>query len=219
MKLLPILFFIALSFSTYAQKAELNLSGSIFNSPTDTLFISQVFGQEKYQNYDTVIMDSKGNFNAHIILPKPDYYLVQIGSSDIHLVVRGSNEIKIYGDGRKLGEFCNILGSEESNAMNKFDKVVKKWQAKNDSSMRVISENKEKGKEINDYMGKEYYKFQNQLKSFVGINQNSAALVMALGSVNMEEETDSYESIIKQIYKSFPESFTVNEYMNKFIDY
>ena len=59
-----------------------------------------------------------------------------------------------------------------------------------------ISRNKEKEKEINEYMAKEYYSFQNQLKSFVGSNQNSAALVMALGSVNIEQETDSYEAII-----------------------
>ena len=66
--------------------------------------------------------------------------------------------------------------------MNKFDKIVKKWQAKNDSAMIEISRNKEKEKEINEYMAKEYYSFQNQLKSFVGSNQNSAALVMVLAN-------------------------------------
>jgi thiol-disulfide isomerase/thioredoxin len=161
-------------------------------------------------------MDTKGNFNASITLPKQDYYIVKLGASDIHLVIRKQNEIKIYGDGRKLNEFCNILGSEESNAMNKFDKIIKIWQKKNDSVMLVVSENKEKEKEINDYMSKEYYKFQNQLKSFVGSNQNSAALVMALGSVSMEKETDSYESIMKQIKVSFPDSYTVQQYGKQF---
>jgi len=68
-------------------------------------------------------------------------------------------------------------------------------------------------------MSKEYYKFQNQLQSFVGTNSNSAALVMALGSVNMEKETKSYESLINQINKSFPESFTVKEYVRKFNEF
>ena len=219
MKLLSTLLIIIAIGHSNAQQVELNLSGSIFNSPTDTLFISQLFEDERYLCYDTIILDKKGNFSAKITLPKQDYYLARLGSSDIHLVVRENNEIKIYGDGRKLNEFCNILGSEESNAMNKFDKIIKIWQAKNDSSMQVISQDKEKEKEINDYMSKEFYRFQNQLKSFIGVNQNSAALVMALGSINMEKETDSYESIINQIQKSFPKSYTVQQYVKQFEEF
>ncbi len=218
MKLLNV-FFVIFFLNASAQKAELNLSGSIFNSPTDSLFIAQLFNKGEYKYYDTIILDKKGNFNTSTTLPNQDYYIAKIGTSDLHLVVREKNDIKIYGDGRKLNEFCNILGSEESNAMNKFDKTVKKWQAKNDSAMVVISKDKEKEKEINDYMAKEYYNFQNKLKSFVGSNQNSAALIMALGSVNMEQETDSYETIINQINKSFPNSVTVKQYVKQFEAY
>ncbi len=219
MKFINTLFLILFIIPAIAQKAELNISGSIFNSPTDTLYISQVFEQGKYKVYDTVLLDEKGNFNAKVSLPKEDYYIAQLGVSEIHLVVRKTNEIKIYGDGSKLNEFCNILGSEESNSMNKFDKIIKKWQAKNDSAMLVISENKEKEKEINEYMAKEYNRFQNQLRSFVGSNQNSAALVMALGSVNIEKDTDTYETIINQINKSFPNSYTVKQLVNQFEQY
>jgi thiol-disulfide isomerase/thioredoxin len=219
MKLLHSILFFILSTSVIGQNAQLHLSGSIFNSATDTIFIVQHFGDAKYQYYDTIIMDEKGNFDAQIILPKQDYYVARIGTTNIHLVLREQNDIKIYGDGKKLHQFCNILGSEESNSMNQFDKVIQKWEAKNDSAMVVISKNPAKDKEINEEMSKEYYKFQNQLQSFVGTNSNSAALVMALGSVNMEKETKSYESLINQINKSFPESFTVKEYVRKFNEF
>ena len=201
------------------QNAELNIAGSIFNSPTDTLYISQVFEQGKYKTYDTILLDEKGNFNSKIILPKEDYYIAKLGDSEIHLVIREKNDIKIYGDGRKLNEFCNILGSDESNSMNKFDKVIKRWQAKNDSVMLVISQDKEKEKEINDYMTKEFSKFQNELRSFIGSNQNSAALVMALGSISMEKNTDSYESIINQINKAFPNGYTVKQLVKQFQEF
>ena len=201
------------------QNAELNIAGSIFNSPTDTLYISQVFEQGKYKTYDTILLDEKGNFNSKIILPKEDYYIAKLGDSEIHLVIREKNDIKIYGDGRKLNEFCNILGSDESNSMNKFHKVIKRWQAKNDSVMLVISQDKEKEKEINDYMTKEFSKFQNELRSFIGSNQNSAALVMALGSISMEKNTDSYESIINQINKAFPNGYTVKQLVKQFQEF
>jgi len=219
MKLLHSILFFILSTSLIGQNAQLHLSGSIFNSATDTIFIVQHFGDAKYQYYDTIIMDEKGNFDTQIIVPKQDYYVARIGTTNIHLVLREQNDIKIYGDGKKLHQFCNILGSEESNSMNKFDKIIQKWKAKNDSAMVVISKNPTKDKEINDEMSKEYYKFQNQLKSFVGANSNSAALVMALGSVNMEKETKSYESLINQVNKAFPESFTVKEYVRKFNEF
>ncbi len=203
----------------YAQQAQLKLSGSIFNADTDTLFIAQSFGDGNYNYYDTILIDDKGNFNKEMILPKLDYYVAQIGKTDIHLVIREKNDIKIYGDGKKLNQFCNIIGSEESNSMNKFDKVIQNWKVKNDSSMLVITKDPTKEKEINDYMTKEYYRFQNQLKSFIGTNPNSAALIIALGSVSMEKEAQSYESLINQIYRSFPESFTVKEYKRKFDDF
>ena len=162
MKLLQSILFFVLTTSVIGQKAQLNLSGSIFNSTTDSIFVAQFFGDEKYRNYDTIIMDSKGNFNAQVVLPKQDYYVARIGTTNIHLVVREKNDIKIYGDGKKLNQFCNVLGSEESNSMNKFDKIIQKWKSKNDSAQVVISKSPEKSKEINDYMTKEYYKFQNQ---------------------------------------------------------
>lgn len=219
MKYTITLFLFLIVNTAVAQNAELNIAGSIFNSPTDTLYISQVFEQGKYKTYDTILLDEKGNFNSKIILPKEDYYIAKLGDSEIHLVIRENNDIKIYGDGRKLNEFCNILGSDESNSMNKFDKVIKRWQAKNDSVMLVISQDKEKEKEINDYMTKEFSKFQNELRSFIGSNQNSAALVMALGSISMEKNTDSYESIINQINKAFPNGSTVKQLVKQFQEF
>jgi peroxiredoxin len=219
MKLFNLFFFTSLFGTFFSQKAELLISGSIFNAPTDSLFIAQSFENNKQQYYDTIIMDQKGNFNASIFLPKQDYYVLKVGDADIHLVIREKNEIKIYGDGRKLNEFCNIIGSEESSAMNSFDKEVKKWQAKNDSALIAISEDQNKQDEINSYMGREYYKFKNKLRSFVGVNSNSAALIIAMGSINMEEEPDSYASVLNQIYKSFPQSYTVQQYKKNFEAY
>ena len=126
MKLFNLLLFVSLCGNFFSQKAELLISGSIFNSPSDSLFIAQSFENNKQQNYDTIVMDEKGNFNASIILPKQDYYVLKAGDANIHLVIRDKNNIKIYGDGRKLNEFCNIIGSEESSAMNSFDQEFKK---------------------------------------------------------------------------------------------
>ena len=74
MKLIDV-FFIVFFINANAQKAELNLSGSIFNSPSDSLYIAQLFNQGEYKYYDTIILDEKGNFNISTTLPKQDYYI------------------------------------------------------------------------------------------------------------------------------------------------
>ncbi len=214
MKLFILFFFSLLLGTFFSQKAELLISGSIFNLSTDSLFIAQSF--ENNENYDTIITDQKGNFNASITLPKQDFYVLKAGGSFIHLIIREKNEIKIFGDGRKLNEFCNIIGSDESSAMNSFDQVVRKWKAKSDSALIAINKDQNKRDEINAYMSQEYYKFMNKLRSFIGVNQNSAALIIALGSINLDEETDSYASVLNQVYKSFPQSYTVQQYKKNF---
>ncbi|MEJ6588558.1 MAG: TlpA disulfide reductase family protein [Crocinitomicaceae bacterium] len=199
-----------------AQEINIDVSGSIFGSKTDTLFLSQLYDNNVIKDFDTLIMNKEGKFNETINLPREDYYLLRLGAINIHLVCRDQSNIKIYGDGKNLNEFCNIIGSDESVAMNKFAKVLGGFQYKNDSAMAAIKENPTKQESINSYMQKEYYSFQSKLKSFLGRNQNSAAIVLALSVINPQQETKSYASVIQQLQKGFPKSVTVQNYVKGF---
>ncbi|MEJ6685904.1 MAG: redoxin family protein [Crocinitomicaceae bacterium] len=199
-----------------AQEANIHLSGSIFGALTDTLFLSQQYDNNVLKDFDTILIDKEGKFNATIKLPREDYYLLRLGATNIHLVCRNKSDIKIYGDGKKLNEFCNIIGSEESTAMNQFAKILGKFQYKNDSALLAIKENPAKQESINTYMQKEYYSFQSQMKSFLGRNQNSAAIVLALNVINLQQDTKSYASVIQQLQKGFPNSLTVQKYVKRF---
>lgn len=198
---------------TAAQKqTNINLSGSIFNAATDTLFVSQMYDNNKIQDFDTILMDQKGTFKASLVLPREDYYLLRLGADNIHLVCRNNAAIKIYGDGAKLDAFCNIIDSDESAAMNSFAKEIRRFQIKNDSAVLAIKDNPERSEAVNTYMQKEFYTFQSNIKTFIGANQNSAALVMALSVINVNQDTKSYASIVQQLEKSFPSSITVQKY-------
>ena len=41
----------------YAQEATIKLSGSIFGSDSDMLFISQMYDDNKIKDFDTIMMD------------------------------------------------------------------------------------------------------------------------------------------------------------------
>ena len=122
----------------HAQEATIKLSGSIFGSDSDMLFISQMYDDNKIKDFDTILMDKEGKFEKSIILPREDYYLLRLAEFKIHLVCRNNADIKIYGDGKKLNNYCNILNSDESVAMNSFSKTLEDFQYKNDSAVKAI---------------------------------------------------------------------------------
>jgi thiol-disulfide isomerase/thioredoxin len=61
-------------------------------------------------------------------------------------------------------------------------------------------------------MSKEFLQYQNDRKEFISENQNSPALIMALVSMNIDNEFEAYEAIMNQVVGSFGESPTVKEY-------
>ncbi|MBL6667066.1 MAG: AhpC/TSA family protein [Crocinitomicaceae bacterium] len=212
------LLFICLFFTHMGigQTAIVKLSGSIFGAQTDTLFVSQMYDNNRVKDFDTIIMDKAGKFSADLILPHEDYYLLRLENNNIHLVCRNQSDIKIYGDGKKLNDFCNILNSDESASMNTFVKEIERFQLKNDSAIAAVKKDPSQSESINQYMQKEYYAFQNKLKVFVGSNSNSAALVVALSAINLDQDPKTYASIIQQLNKSFPNSLTVQKYTENF---
>jgi thiol-disulfide isomerase/thioredoxin len=215
-KILFIATFLVLTISCKAQK-EINvkLSGMIFNSPTDTFYVSQFFGNY-YKDYHKITPDKKGNFAFVGNLPSMDYYILRVGNSNIQLVLRDNSELKIYGDGNKLKEFCNITGSDESKAMNDFATTIENWSIKSDSAMNALKADPTREQIINQYMQGEYTNFQSAMQEFISSNPNSPALIMALSQINAEADFKSYEALMTQINSSFEGSPTVKAYYDNY---
>lgn len=208
-----LLFFIATLYSgVFAQdKINVTVSGSIFNADFDSVKISHFFGKY-YKDYLSVPIDKKGNFTIKGVLPSMDYYVLRVGKSQVHLILRDKSDLKVYGDGKKINQFCNIVNSDESDAMNKFSNRMDRWNVKSDSAMTAIKGDTAKAKAINDYMSKEFLNYQNERQEFIASNQNSPALIIALVGMNIENEFEAYEAIMNQIVTAFGNSPTVKEY-------
>lgn len=208
-----LLFFIATLISgVFAQdKINVTVSGSIFNADFDSVKISHFFGKY-YKDYLSVPIDKKGNFTIKGVLPSMDYYVLRVGKSQVHLILRDKSDLKVYGDGKKINQFCNIVNSDESDAMNKFSNRMDRWNIKSDSAMTAIKRDTSQAKAINDYMSKEFLQYQNERQEFIASNQNSPALIIALVGMNIENEFEAYEAIMNQIINAFGNSPTVKEY-------
>jgi len=215
-----ILIIIAISIfsgSTWSQsEIDVKISGTIFNTKLDTFLISQFFGTY-YKDYVRIPVDKKGNFNYNGKLPFEDYYLLRVGNENVNLILRNNSDLKIYGDGNKIREFCNIIGSDESKAFFDFSLVSDKWRIKSDSAMAALRQDPSREKAINEYMQGQFLSYQQEFQSFINSNPNSPALILALNNIDKEQNFKDYENLMLQVQKSFPNSPTVKSYFQNYL--
>lgn len=202
--------------SLFAQ-IDVTVSGNIFNTNSDSIYIAQFYGTH-YKNFVGGKLDKEGNFQLSGKVPSPDYYVFRIGNEHINIILRDQSSLKIYGDGKQLDKFVNILGSDESAAMNEYLNNIRNWQARTDSAMQVIQKDPTKEEEINNYMTGEYQKFQGIQKSFIARNPNSAALYPAISVVDPNVDFVTYEGLVKQLIKGFPESPSVKQIEQQYLE-
>ena len=130
---------LAIAFSgTLFGQVNVKISGNIFNTKSDTIWISQFYGSS-FKDIHPIIKDNKGNFEFEGQIPNPDYYVLKIDDSYINLFLRDSSDIKIYSEGRDVAEYTNITGSPESSLMKEAVDLITNWKTKQDSALALIN--------------------------------------------------------------------------------
>jgi thiol-disulfide isomerase/thioredoxin len=215
MRLITVLLLSTFPFLSGAQGISIDLTGMIFNSGEDSIYISQFFG-DHYEDIRGTKFDKDGNFNLAGQLDNEDYYVLRFGNNHINLILRDKSSIKVYGDGANITQFANILGSDESKSMNEYLILEKNWQQTLDSANALIANDPSKRSAVNRDMNNEYKKFQGLQKSFVSRHPNSAALLPVLNSIDMNNDFASYDAIVTQLSTGFGGSPTVKELKVKF---
>ncbi len=196
------------------SQTPVKVSGQFLHSPVDSVYISKFTGKG-YTNIKGTKLAKDGKFSIQTTIPSPDYYVIRLGNVHTNIILQDSSDIKVYGDAKKLKEFCNFVGSDASQAMNGFAVRLEKWNMKSDSAFKAMTTTDTVQKrKINEYMTKEYYSYLNDRQQFVADNPNSPALIVALVSFNAETEFDSFETILNQLVIGFPKSQTVKDYVN-----
>lgn len=215
MRLLTVLLLTTLPLISSAQSIHAEISGMIFNSGQDSVFISQYFG-DHYINHVGTKFKKDGTFEFKCNLPNPDYYVLRFGENHINLIIRDKSAIKIYGDGGNIARFTNIIGSTESSNMNQYLQLESSWKHTLDSANALVASKPEVRAAVNADMTNKYKLFQGQQSSYVAQNSNSAALLPVLNTIDLNNDFASYESIVNQLYSAFKESPTVVQLHTKF---
>jgi thiol-disulfide isomerase/thioredoxin len=209
------IFSILLVSLSFAQPS-VRVSGQFLNAPSDSIYIAKFTGKG-YLNYQGTKADKQGKFTIQTTVPAPDYYVIRVGNLHVNIILRDSSDIKVYGDKKNLKDICNFVGSDESQAMNQFAVRMERWNMKKDSAYKAINAipttDTASRRKLNDYMTREYISYMNDRQQFVASNENSAALIVALVSLDVNNEFDAWVSILNQVVTGFGQSPTVREYV------
>ncbi len=194
--------------SQVKKPATIEIEGNIFNTNGDSIFISQYYGNH-YVDFVKGKLDKKGNYVLKGQVPYPDYYVLRIANQHINLVLRDNSKMRINADGKNIYAFNTITGSDESVALNAFVMNLQIFNQKKDSLVKVLQTAPEKQTELNQIYQKDYYQFASYRQKFISENNNSAALLPVLSSLNTETEMSIYDAVMAQLITAFPESQSV----------
>ncbi|GAB5418733.1 MAG: hypothetical protein Crog4KO_04900 [Crocinitomicaceae bacterium] len=210
MKWMAVALFAGLSTLINAQ-INVQVSGNIFNTEVDSVYISQFYG-DHYEDHVGAKRKKNGDFDIKAELANPDYYVLRIGNQHLNLILRDNSEIKVYGDGNNLGQFTNIIGSEESSRMHQFLKIKTAWEVLVDSANTAIV-NAEPAEQaaLKRRMQQKQQQYQSDVRAFVQNNQNSAALLAIQSIIDPNVDFEGYEDITRQLYAGFSKSPTAQE--------
>jgi thiol-disulfide isomerase/thioredoxin len=207
---------LGLSGAVLAQKLEVQIKGNIFNSTSDSVYLSQFTGNT-FVNLGATKLDSKGNFAIKSSIPNPDFYVLRVGDSRVNLILRENSDIKVYADGKNMMSFCNIVGSDESANMKEFIQNMEYWNQKRNQAMIQMQQFPDKEAEIRTSLDSEYSMFVSNRQSYIAQNPNSPILLPALTTIDPETDWATYDMVAKQLNGSLPGSPTIQNAYNSYL--
>ena len=220
MKYLIVIVGVFLTLVSFSQTPiKVVISGNVFNLPQDSVAISQFNGQE-YRDLLKAKLDKKGNFTINGNLPSKDIYVLRISKNQhINLILRDNSAIQVYGDGKNLIQFMNLVGSEESTQLNKFIVRLEDYNRKKDSANVYLQQHPDQEKAVNESFTAIFQGFEAFKQEFFNANQNSPALLPLLSLFDPNQNFEVYEMLVDQIVKGFDGAPTVNFVKSNYLNF
>lgn len=212
---MKVLFTIAISVSTFFAFGQtpinVKVRGNIFNLATDTIIIAQRT-QTGYVDILKAPISKKGDFKLEGKLPVMDYYVLRVSPQEhLNLILRNNSDIQVYGDGKDINSFSNIIGSDETVNLNQFINEIRNYNYVKDSATAYLQQFPDKANEVNQSFTVVANEFNAKRQQFISQNSNSPALIAVLQTLDVNNEMAMFESVVKQLIIGFDGSPTVEQ--------
>jgi peroxiredoxin len=216
MKFIPVLIGLLITSTTLAQQTPVKVSGMVFKTGVDSVFISQYLGGTSYEDFIGGPLAPDGSFNLVGNVPAPNYYVVRFGKNHVNIILRKDSDIKLYGDGRNIGQFMNVVNSQESQDLIEYLRLTSNWQALSTQATEQIIKSPHLKDSISQVMSAQFNMFKNEKMNFVARHGNSAALYPAFKEIDPNQDFAQYKSLASQLINAFPESPVIQQVAAEF---
>lgn len=192
------------------------LSGSVEEFPTGASAYVEVITENGVQPFDTLDVDSEGNFSAYLAIDKPDFYRVNFnGKQIVTLILTGDEEeVVLNAQGNDPRGFFEVSGSYDTEYKNQIDQIMQTYR----QQIQSLQQEQRQARTSNDVQ-----LFQNlqqqmmnlarntegELKSLIKEVTPSLAAFYGLQMIDASENIAFMDSIAMQLQASIPESFHV----------
>lgn len=204
------------SFAQAQKPISVSVTGNIFDAKMDSVHLSQFMGN-RFVHIQSSAISEKGDFSIKTNVPNPDFYVLLLGEDRINLILKEKADIKIYGDGKDINMFANIIGAPESSAMKVFIVQMKQYNTKRTELTNKMRANPTDKVKIDAELKKEYDAFARLRQAYLVQNRNSAALLPALSTFDPATEWIAYEQVALQLEKSLPGSPTIKNTFDNYL--
>ena len=103
------------------QNLPVHLEGLVVGAYNAEFSVTNQSIQRGTAPLGTFKTDEKGGFVVDFTIPFADYYLLRSNNGQVlNLILKGNDNIKIYADIKSFVDFCNIVGSDDSEKMKEF---------------------------------------------------------------------------------------------------
>jgi len=211
MKLIPILIACFITSIAFAQPTPVKVSGMVFKTGVDSVYISQYMGGTTYEDYIGGPLAEDGSFSLSGNVPAPNYYVVRFGKNHVNVILRANSDIKLYGDGRNIGQFMNVVNSQETQDLIEYLRLTSNWQALSSQASEQIARSPHLKDSISQVMTQQFNIFKSEKANFVARHGNSAALYPAFREIDPNQDFAQYKSLASQLINAFPESPVIQQ--------
>ena len=216
MKFSTLILLLSLTLSSFGQVTNVKVSGMIFKTGQDSIHISQMTDGRSYTDFVGGALDADGNFELEGNVPAPNYYVLRIGGTHVPIILRKDSDIKVYGDGRQMDQYLNVVNSDESHDLIEYLRLENDWQRKSAEAGQLMNQNPTLSDSISQSMSTQFNQYKSQKQNFIARHGNSAALYPAFREINPQQDFATYKSLASQLIKAFPESPMIQQVQVEF---
>jgi thiol-disulfide isomerase/thioredoxin len=190
---------------------EVIISGTINNAEGKTIYL-EGFDKASRVMLDSVVIKKKGKFVIKRKITTTDFYVLSIQKTDFFvLILQPGEKVTLEADGNNLSKTYQVKGSEHSQYLKDFVKIVNDYVRVRDSLQVVVRDYASKGDQVNAskvnmQMNTAYEDFQKKRDKFIDDHPSSPALLGVLSHLNQKQDIDQLRKIEKALAASMPGS-------------